>query len=316
MNAARSGALDTNDGLVSTVNSLLDENSARFAVDRYHTELFSLSRYQSISKSPARFPNYNEGLNSVLLAADLRFFGYIYEGGLGVREILKSDVAFVNEATAGFYGISASGPDLQQVELDGSRPGFLTRLGFLAVNGTLVDPDPIHRGVDINRKLICAHLDPPPGEIPPLPDPVPGQTNRERVVAHTEVPQSICEGCHGAIINPPGFALESFDAVGQFRTTDNDKPVNTAGSFYVDGGLQPFADIRELTDILADSPTVHACYAAQFTEFAFGRDIGSLETELLVNLYRGSLDSDSALKAMLLAAITSPQFTTAKTGAQ
>ena len=116
----------------------------------------------------------------------------------------------------------------------------------MAYNATLNDPDPIHRGVDINNRLLCAHLEPPPGVIPPLPEAIPGQTNRERVAAHTG--QGFCAGCHNEIINPPGFALESFDAMGQVRTTDHDKPVDTTGTFTVLDDSLTFTNISDSDD--------------------------------------------------------------------
>jgi hypothetical protein len=132
-----------------------------------------------------------------------------------LREILLSDVAFVEQKTAGFYGLSSNATELTQVTVGPDRPGFLTRLGFLAYNGSLSHPDPIHRGVDINNRFLCAHISPPAGEIPPLPDAIPGQTNRQRVEAHTG--DGFCGSCHATLINPPGFALENFDPSGRWR---------------------------------------------------------------------------------------------------
>ncbi len=313
LNAAASGALDTDQGLEDVVTQMLDEEGARLAAESFHRELFGLDRYSSILKNTTKFPAYTEALNTVFLDADLLFFNYVYGQDFGLREILTSDVAFVNDVTAPMYGVSASGSALTQTTLDGSRPGFLTRLGFLNYNGTLNDGDIIHRGVEINNKLLCASLSPPPGEIPPLPDPIPGQTNRERVTAHTG--EGFCANCHNTIINPPGFALETFDAMGQVRTTDNDKPIDTTGTFQVLDGDLTFTNIVDLTTQLADSNIAHACYAANLAEFAFGRDIGAGEQTLVSDLQEQSKDGDASIKNMLLAMIKSPEFTSARTGA-
>lgn len=312
LNAAASGALDTDAGVESVVTQMLEEDDARVALETFHRELFGLDRYQAILKNTTAFPMYDEGLNAVFLDADLLFFSYVYGRNLGFREILKSDVAFVNQATAGFYGLTSSTPALTQTVLDGSRPGFLTRLGFLAYNANLSDPDPIHRGVDINNKLLCAHMEPPPGAIPPLPASVPGQTNRERVSAHTG--QGFCGSCHSEIINPPGFALEGFDAMGQSRATDNGKPVDTTGTFSMLDGDISFTNAVELTTQLAESSVAHSCYAANLAEFALGRDIGSGESTLVSSLQAQSRDADASIKAMLLAMIKSPEFTRARSG--
>lgn len=310
MQAAVNGELDTNEGLAAVVSQMLEEDTAGGTVSKFHRELFGLDRYSSILKSASAFPQYDEAMNQVFFDADIMFFDRIYEGGFGLREILRSDVAYVNAQTASLYGLTAQGSALTEVELDGSRPGFLTRLGFLAYNGSLSQPDPIHRGVDINNKILCAKLEPPAGTIPPLPDPIPGQTNRQRVEAHTG--DGFCGGCHNTIINPPGFALESFDALGQARTMDNGQTVDTTGTFAVLDASMTFTSIDDLTTQLAESPVAHACYVANLTEFALARDLGAGEVALLTNLQSQSQASDASVKSMLLAMLQSPEFTNAK----
>lgn len=314
LDAAESGQFDSDEGVRTFATSFLDQDGARLALENFHRELFGLDRYSSIEKSPTAYPTFTEDLIPMLVDADLQFFSHIYTQGLGFRDILTSDVAFVNDRTAPFYGISASSPDLQLTTLDGSRPGYLTRLGFLAYNANLSAPDPIHRGVDINNKLLCTKLSPPPGEIPALPDPIPGQTNRERVEAHTG--EGFCGNCHNEIINPPGFALESFDAVGQFRTTDNNKPVDTTGSLLAGEGMITFANINELTSQLAQNPVAHSCYAAHLAEYAFARDLGSDESDLVSAAQAQSLDASASIKSIMLAILTSPAFTSATKAVQ
>lgn len=309
---ADSGALDTLAGLTQVVTQMLSEEGSRTAIENYHRELFGLDRYNSILKDTTRFPSYTEALNDIFLQADLMFFSHLYTTGLGFRDVLTSNVAFVESSTAPLYGVPDPGPSLTLVPLDASRPGFLTRLGFLAYNGTLSNPDPIHRGVDINNRILCADLEPPVGEIPPLPDPVPGQTNRERVTAHTEV--GICKGCHGGIINPPGFSLENFDALGVLRATDNEKSVDTGGSFDLRGTTVEFSGIVDLASQIAESPTAHSCYSAHLAEYVFARDIGSGETALVTTVQNQSLAQSASLKEMLLALLESPEFATARTG--
>lgn len=311
LDAVEAGKFDDEGSVRTLVSELLEADGARFAIENFHRELFGLDRYRSILKSPTAFPTFNEALIPALLDADLNFFSYVFTRNLGFREILTSNVAFVNDATASFYGLASTSSTLEEVQLDGSRPGFLTRVGFLAYNANLIEPDPIHRGVDINNRLLCAHLSPPPGVIPPLPEPIPGQTNRERVVAHTG--EGFCGNCHNEIINPPGFALESFDAIGRFRTEDNGKPVDTSGSLFAGDVTLDFANIGELTQKLAGNSVAHSCYAAHLAEFVFARDVGSGETELISSTQSQSLAADASIKSMLLALITSPEFSRANT---
>jgi hypothetical protein len=313
LSAADAGELDTEQGLTSIAQQMLSATASSASLERFHATLFGLKRYESIAKDATLFPSYTEAVNASLLAADLRFFERVYQDGFGLREILTSEVAYVDELTAGFYGLSG-GRELQEVRVGNNRPGFLTRVGFLAYNATLRDPDPIHRGVDINNKLLCAKLEPPAGEIPPLPPFDPGQTNRERVIGHTG--SGTCAGCHLQIINPLGFALENFDAMGQLRTTDNGKPVDTSGEYQFGDSTMTFAGIEDLVALIGESQQAHGCYAANLTEFALARDIAGGEGELVTELQRMSLEENTSIKDILLTMVKSPVFSTAKGGAK
>jgi hypothetical protein len=228
-----------------------------------------------------------------------------------LREILLSQTAFVNAATAPLYGLTASGDALSQVTLGAERPGFLTRVGFLAYNANLREPDPIHRGVDISNRLLCAGLAPPAGEIPPLPAASPGQTNRERVSEHTG--SGTCAGCHVGIINPLGFAFENFDAIGRLRDTDNGQAVNTADVYGLATGSVSFSGAPELLAKLAESSEAHACYARRLGEFALARDLDDADRALLNELVGAS--RAGSIKTMLLTTIQNSKFSTRTGGA-
>lgn len=312
--SAESGDLDTDAGLAAAAQAMLAEGEAREVVAEFHTELYGLDRYKNIAKNPTLFPAYNDGLNEILMNADLMFFNRVFDQDAGLREILTSNVAYVNDATAVFYGIASPGAALTEVLLDDDRPGFLTRVGYLAYNATLVDPDPIHRGVDINNRMLCMDLSPPAGEIPPLPAPQPNQTNRERVEAHTG--SGLCATCHGEIINPLGYAFENFDAMGQFRTEDNGQPIDTAAAYGFNDGLQAFDDAPGLISLMAENQQTHGCYSRNLAEFVLARDVAGTEEALVAGAQGASFTNDASIKELILTMIQDPLFTTAQGGAQ
>jgi hypothetical protein len=242
-----------------------------------------------------------------LAHAEELFLDRLFEQGYGLNELLTSTVGFANAEMAPLYGVEVSGDEFQQVDLGADRPGLFTRLGFLAYNGTLRDPDSIHRGVEINSVVLCATLAPPPGVIPALPNIAPGQTNRERVNAHTG-PGTCGESCHGTIINPIGFAFENFDALGQWRDTDNGKPVETAGTYRFADGLKDFNDAPELMALIADSPQAHACFAQHLAEYGLGRDLSEADRDLVDSLQVASMASNASIKESLMAVVSSPAF--------
>jgi hypothetical protein len=222
---------------------------------------------------------------------------------------LLTPVAFVNQNTASLYGMTATGTTFKQVTLGADRPGYFTRAGFLAYNGTLVDPDPIRRGVDVIRRVLgAADFNPPPGiMIPPLPETMPGQTNRERVTAFTG--KGTCgESCHGNYINPLGFAFENFDAMGQTRTMDNGKPLDTTGEYPFPDGVQSFTGAPALMALLAAQPQTHQTYSAHLAEFVLARDVAEADRAFITTLGQTSMSAGS-IKQLALAIIKSPAFT-------
>jgi hypothetical protein len=309
LDAAKAGSLNTPDGIAAQAQTMLDAMPARTVFQRFHAELFGIDRYANIEKDAALFPRFNAAMAADLQAADSQFFDHVFAQGQGFRDLLLSPVAFVNASTAPLYGMTATGTTFRQVMLGADRPGYFTRAGFLAYNGTLRDPDPIRRGVDIIHRVMGAvNFAPPAGTIPPLPDPVPGQTNRERVNAHTG-PGTCGASCHGQYINPLGFAFENFDAMGQLRTMDNGKTIDTTGEYLFVEGAKSFAGAPSLLALMADAPQTHQTFGAHLAEFILARDIAEKDRAFVNTLGQTSMGAVS-IKQLALAVIKSPAFTT------
>jgi hypothetical protein len=316
LDAAGAGELNSSAGVVARATAMMDEPSAKAVLGRYHAELFGLDRYGGIDKNRTKFPTYSEAFNSEIEQADRMFFDRIFSAGQGLRQILTSPLAFVSSATASFYGVAANGQGLVETQLGPERPGILTRLGFLALNANLSDPDPIHRGVDVINRLMCLDLLAPADvPIPPLPPPTPGQTNRQRVTGHTG--DGTCgQGCHSTLINPMGFAFENFDAIGQLRTMDNGNPIDTTGAVAFPGGLKSFAGAPELVNLLSTAPSVHGCYVKHLGEFALTRDITTRDRPLIDAIEGLSMNNSASVKAMVLAIVGHPSFLNRNGGGQ
>lgn len=303
LTAAGNGELDTPSGVENWARTLLDDPRAEETIVSFHDQLFRIAAYGKATKDPTRFPTFTSDLESVLQQEALLYIREVVvnrEGG--IRELLTTPMTFVNNQTAGFYGLSNSdyGSTLEAVELDPTqRAGLLTQLGFLAKNGGLVQSDPIHRGVFINIDLLCAHLNPPAFQLPPLPAQMPGQTNRERIDHHT----GTCgKGCHDVYINPIGFAFEHYDAIGQWRDTDNDANVDSSSVYRMDGATYSYKNAVELSQQLAETSRLHACYASTWLEFMLGRRPITDEQATLQSIATASTSGDTAKE--LLAKIT------------
>jgi hypothetical protein len=153
-------------------------------------------------------------------------------------------------------------PFLRMTLEKGQRAGVLTHPYMLSSLAYTSESSPIHRGVFVGRGLLGVPIKPPMDAFTPLaPDLHPNLTTRERVSLQTS--PATCATCHG-VMNPLGFALENFDAVGRYREVEHGKRVDASGRYETRAGtIATFSGPRELAKFLADSPEVHAAFVTQ-----------------------------------------------------
>jgi len=275
MNLAMSSALTTPAAVRGQAERLLADPRATEKSVSFHAQSFAFNRYAKISPDDDTYPLAPSDLAARARDASDRFLEEVFTTDGGLTEILTAPYAFADSELAPLYGETVSG-GLTRLDFDpGDRKGLLMQVGFLASNAYSVTTDPIHRGLFVLRNILCRVIpDPPPGasqEDPPATD-TPPRNTREEVTLLTSPP--LCIGCHSEI-NPPGFAFENFDAVGQMRTTENDVPVDTTGELPLDDRIATFQNASDLVDALAASPEAHLCYAGNWIQFAFGRRLSA-----------------------------------------
>lgn len=306
--AADAGDLDREEGVREWAAQMFDDPRTEETFSSFHEQAFEMESYSDLDKSAELFPEWDREMGTSMKTESSLFLGGEVFGGGGIRELLTSSRAYVDAEMAALYGIEGDfGSEFVPVDLDPEqRSGMLTRLGFLSQNATLTQSDPIHRGVFVNLNLICRTL----AEIPELPEilePV-GETNRERINSITG-PGTCGEGCHATLINPIGFALEHYDALGQYREQESGLPVNAADSyFFADGRAIEFNNALELSEQLAESPEVHACYIQHLLEYLLGRDLAEQDMELVQAFAQESLDEGISIREIVLRVVESRDF--------
>lgn len=306
--AARTGELATAEGVRRHASRLFDDPRTQAQFRRFHYQAFAISEYADLDKNTKVFPGWRREIGVMMQEETLRFLENVVTTGGNVGDALLSTKAYVNADLAKIYGIEGTfGTDYVEVQLDPTkRAGLLTRAGFLARNATLDETDPIHRGVFINLGILCRPITAPPN-IPEQLDKR-GNTTREKVDSVTGA--GTCgEGCHHTIINPLGFAFESFDAIGAWRDSEKGFPVETAASYtFVDGRAIQYANAVELSQQLAASPEVHACYSQQLLEFMLGRDLSLLDRDVVRTMAERSLEEKLSIKDLVLDVVSSQTF--------
>lgn len=310
LDRAASGALTRPEVVREEALRLLSDPRATDTVTRFHGQLLDVGGFDGIRPSSAAFPDVPEDLGRRAATAQDLFVRALYEEGASWSDLLTSSEAFVDAELARLYGLDGEfGDAFVRVALDPARRrGLFTQIGFLARNATSTDPDPIHRGVFLSKRIACNPLGAPPDDIPPLPAPM-GRTNREVVEDHTEQPGSACARCHEAAINPFGFAFEHYDAVGAWRDTDAGYPVDAAAEPLLGGQRVVVEDGVALAGALAASDAVHRCYAEHLLEFLHARPKASADAPLVDRVAAMSLDGAS-IRALILELVTSRAFLT------
>ncbi|MCP4806008.1 MAG: DUF1592 domain-containing protein [Proteobacteria bacterium] len=299
LDEAAAGRLHTPAQVRDRAQAMLEDERADAVVADFHRQLLDLDDYDNIYKSSTI---WDEGLNDDLREEMERFTAMTAQDG-GLRDLLTSRETWVTPELAAIYGVSGSG----DVTLGADRSGLLTRAGFLASEAGAVHPSPIHRGVFLNRKILCTSLPPPPDEVTALPALEDGMTNRQRVDAHTG--DGTCgEGCHSALINPLGFAFEGYDALGMIRTEDNGLPVDTQASFTFEHGAEDFADAVELSSVLAESAEAHRCYAENWFSYTMARAASDKDATRVAELGKASFADDVTVDELLIELVSSEDF--------
>lgn len=298
--------------IADLASMMLDEPSAATVMRQFHSELLHFARFGTISK--VGVANYAESLNAEYEQSSYLFFDDIFNGGLGLKDILTTNSGFMGPGMAKLYGLHQTGSGFTQQDLGPERVGFFSQLPFLTLNGLNGDPDPIHRGASINFDVLCATLGPPSAMLPPIPPLEANQTNRERITTLTKG----CGGvCHNQLINPVGFAFEHFDGMGQYRDTENDGlTIDTSGSYQFSDGAKPFADAGELMQAIADSEQAHLCYAKKLASFSLQRDIVESDAALVSDLAKVSRSDHGAVKDVLTELVKTDAFRIHDPGAQ
>ena len=270
LNLARSGELKAS--LASQVNRMLkDPKSDRF-IKHFIRRWLDLDNVGTMPPSADFLVYYRDNLETAMRNESERFFKHVLEQNLPLSEFLDSDYSFLNRELALHYGIQGvEGNELQRVSLEGSGRGGLLGQGiFLTASANGVDTSPVVRGIYVLEKLLGYTPPPPPPDVPSIdPDIRGASTIRDQLTKHREV--TSCAECHRKI-DPLGFALENYDAVGAWRDVyDGRIPIDTAGELPNGDSFESITEFRKL--LLARQDQFDRCLTQKLVTYALGREI-------------------------------------------
>ena len=272
---ADAGKLNSRDAVADHAKRMLRDPRARAKVRDFLHAWLRTDKAEELTKDPKVFPEFNpELLADLRTSLDLFLDDVVWRDQRSdYRQLLLASDIYLNNRLAKFLGASANvspttTPTTQPVFTKipfnpAQRSGVLTHPYLLAALAYSRDSSPIHRGVFLTRNIVGRALRPPPQAVEFNEDRFdPSLTMRQKVTELTRGDQ--CMGCH-AVINPLGFSLEGFDAVGRFRSSDKDKPVDTTSEFPVDpaGKTVRLTGPRDVAEFAAASPEAHRAFVRQ-----------------------------------------------------
>jgi hypothetical protein len=326
LDAAAKGELRTPEGLERVARTMLQDTRARQATDEFFSEWLRFDRMLTAAKDDERYPSFTPELAAMMVQETRMLLGHLVWNDRNFMEAFTADYSFLNADLARVYGLPEPAGEFEIVKFPEALPraGILGQATFLASTTGPVETSPTARGLFVREHLLCQIVpNPPPGVNTNLPEPSTAdaaRAKRERMVEHAQNPT--CSGCH-RLMDPIGFGLEKYDAVGAWRDQEivdiyagagesrRSKPVSvdiTATGEIAGIANSTFGDSRTLGRVLASSPVCQDCVVKQMFRFAFGRAETASDRATVTGTAATFRNSGFKFKELLISLVRSPQF--------
>lgn len=278
LDAAESGALDTDAGLRAVVDRMLADPRTRVGMREFVSELFEIDALDHVERYHPDFPSFSEDRGALVESFLATAVATLEEGALA--ELFSTQHFLVDARVAPYLGLAVAGlrpNEFVRRELPAERAGLLTHPAFLALYAHYErKTSPTFRGLFVRKRILCGVVPPPPPGISTiLPETRPDRpmTARELLAEHQRNP--VCASCHAAI-DPIGLGLENFDQVGAFRTTDLGLPIDASGE--MEGFV--FDDAVGLAHAITGHPALASCLTTRAVELAAAIQLPTVPAEL------------------------------------
>lgn len=305
---AEAGRLSDPAVLGAQAERMLEDRRSWALTENFAGQWLYLRNLDSVTPDARLFPDFDDNLRQAFRKETELFFDRIVREDRSVLELLRADETFLNERLAKHYGIPhVYGSHFRRVKLDPQyrRGGLLRQGSLLSVTSYATRTSPVLRGKWVLENILGTPPPPPPPDIPALSDskvaadlPV-----RERLAQHRADPT--CAACHRAI-DPIGFALENYDAVGRWRELESGGPIDVTGSL-PDG--RPITGIEGLETGLLEHPELFvSTLSEKLLTYAIGRGHDPNDAPAIRRVVREAKDADYRFSAIIRAIVTSVPF--------
>lgn len=310
LDAASRGKLHEHAELERQVRRMLADPRADSLVTNFGDQWLYLRNLRSVAPDLEQFPNFDDNLREAFKRETELFFGSIIHEDRSVIDLLDADYTFVNERLAKHYEIpNVYGSQFRRVSWpdDSPRRGLLGQGSILTVTSIATRTSPVQRGKWLLENVLGTPPNPPPANVPPLKENKAGDkplSVRQLMEAHRK--NEPCAGCH-KVLDPLGFALDNYDAVGQLRTVSESGDKIDASGVLADGTkVNGIADLRQA---LLSRPNV---FAGTLTEklltYALGRGLEAYDMPAVRAVTRQAAQNNYRFSSIILGIVESVPF--------
>ncbi len=294
--------------LAEQVKRMVRDPKSAALTQNFAGQWLQLRDMEQVAPDPQTFPNFNASL-----AADMRreselLFEHILRENRPVVEFLSADYTFLNSRLAKHYGLSERpGDTFSRVSLvDSPRRGIATHGSVLTLTSHPTRTSPVKRGKWLLEQLLGTEPPPAPRDVPPLPDAKEDHKLSLRARLEEHRANAACASCH-ALLDPMGFALENYDAIGRWRTSEADQPLDTSGQLISGERFQSWSEVRELL-VRQKSNDFIKCLTEHLLTYSLGREVTYRDKLTVHEIVNRNKSPDQGFQDLILAICESVPF--------
>ncbi len=291
------------------IKRMLEDPRSNEFIDNFAGQWLTLRKLRTFKPDPKLFPKWNDDINKLAYFETMNFFRGAVREDLSILRLLDADFTYLNEPLAAYYGIAnVEGNNFRKVSLAGThRAGLLTHASVLAVTSNPTRTSPVKRGKWILDNLLATPPPPAPPGVPELKEK--GEltgTLRQRLEQHRADPA--CASCH-KLMDPLGFALENFDAVGQWRTSDSGQVIDASGELPDGATVKGVAELRQSL-LTKNKEQFVRCVTEKMLTYALGRGLEYYDKCAVDKIVASVQKNDYKISTLITEIVKSDPFQT------
>lgn len=286
---------------------LTADPKSRSLVENFAAQWLQFRNLDVLKPDAKKFPQFTAGLREDMRTETERFFDAVVHEDRSILDFIDGHFTYLNERLAQHYGITGVlGPEFRRVELDGvERSGILTQGSVLTISSYPTRTSPVIRGKWVLENILDTPPPPPPPDVPPLNEAAVGTSMslRQQLEQHRANP--VCAGCH-ARMDPIGFGLENYDAIGRYRKADGAFPIDSTGTL---PNGKSFKGAGELKTILRNDPkTFTRALSEKLLTYALGRGLEPYDRAAVAQIMASVERNDYRFSSLIQAIVESAPF--------